>query len=89
MHELGVTKALYDMVIKAAKENEADKIREIYLVLGIKSGIEPECVDYYFSLLAEGSPAEGAKLIFSPAQEREFYIDRMEIEQEEEGDVIE
>ena len=85
MHELGVTKALYDTVVKAAQEHGAEKIREIYLVLGKRSGIEPECVDYYFSLLAEDSLAEGAKLIFTSAEDREFYIDRMEIEEPDES----
>ena len=82
MHELGVTKALYDTVVRSAAEHGASRIREIYLVLGKRSGIEPECVDYYFSLLAEDTIAEGAKLHFSPAEASEFYIDRMEIEED-------
>lgn len=83
MHELGVTKALFDMVIKAAKKNHAEKINDIYLVLGKRSGIEADCVSYYFRLLSEGTPAEKASLHFSPADSSEFYIDRMEIEEEE------
>ncbi len=83
MHELGVTKALFDTIMKAAEKNHAEKINDIYLVLGKKSGIEAECVEYYFSLLSEGTVAEKARLHFSPEEESAFYIDRMEIEEED------
>ncbi len=81
MHELGVTKALFDTVMQAAKEHNAKKINDIYLVLGKGTGIEADCVDYYFTLLAEDTLADAAKLHFLPGESADFYIDRMEIEE--------
>ena len=80
MHELSVTQALCDMVVKAAKENGAKKVTAIDIVLGEKSGYVPECIEQYFELLAEGTVAKKAALRFRSAANDEFYIDKMEIE---------
>ena len=83
MHELGVTKALFDTIMQSADDHNAEKINDIYLCLGRRSGIEAECVEYYFHLLAEGTCAEKAVLHFSSEESGAFYIDRMEIEENE------
>ncbi len=80
MHELSVTKALTDMIIKAAEENGAARVNFVDVVMGQRCGYESECIEMYFEMLAEGTIAEKAVLRFRSAEGREFYIDQMEIE---------
>lgn len=81
MHELSVTQALCDMVVKAAEESGAVKVNSVDIVLGRASGYEPECIEQYFELLAEQTLAEKAVLRFQSTEGREFYIDKIEIEE--------
>ena len=62
MHELAVTEHILDIALKAAKEQNAVRIRSIRLCLGPFAGIVPECVQMYLDVLAKGTPAEGAKI---------------------------
>lgn len=80
MHELSVTQALCDMVVKAAEEHGAAKVNAIEIVLGTKSGYVPECIAQYFELIADGTIAEKAALTFRSAAGNEFYIENIEIE---------
>lgn len=80
MHELSVTQALCDMIVKAAEENGAEKVNSVDIVLGKRSGYESECIEQYFELLADGTVAEKAALRFRSADGDEFYIDKIEIE---------
>ena len=60
MHELAVTEHILDIALKAAKEQNAVRIRAIRLCLGPFAGIVPECVQMYLDVLAKGTIAEGA-----------------------------
>ena len=60
MHELAVTEHILDIALKAAKEQNAVRIRSIRLCLGPFAGIVPECVQMYLDVLAKGTIAEGA-----------------------------
>jgi hydrogenase nickel incorporation protein HypA/HybF len=46
----------------AALSHGSQKINSVSLVVGESAGIIPESVQLYFDMIAEGSPAEGAKL---------------------------
>ena len=81
MHELSVTKALTDMILRSAKENGAARVNFVDVVMGKQCGYEPECIEMYFEMLSEGTLAEKAVLRFHSTPGREFYIDRMEIEE--------
>ncbi len=80
MHELSVTKALTDMIVRSATENRAEKVNFVDVVMGKQCGYEPECIEMYFEILSEGTLAEKAVLRFKSTEGREFYIDQMEIE---------
>ena len=62
MHELAVTEHILDIALKAAKEQNAVRIRAIRLRMGPFAGIVPECVQMYLDVLAKGTAAEGAKI---------------------------
>ena len=64
MHELAITKSLIELIEAEAKQQKFDRALEITLKIGEFSGIVPECMEEYFPLAAEGTVAEGAKLVF-------------------------
>lgn len=57
-----MTESLVDMVLREAKKHQANKITGVNLVIGELSGIEEECVKFYFDILTEDTPAYKAKL---------------------------
>jgi hydrogenase nickel incorporation protein HypA/HybF len=62
MHELSITQTLLDLVLEQAKENEAQRVEQIHLVIGEMTGVVDDCVRFYFELLSKGTVAEGAGL---------------------------
>jgi hydrogenase nickel incorporation protein HypA/HybF len=64
MHEYDVTKNMVEVAVREAKAAGSDKILEIRLVIGDLSSIIDESVSMYFDIIAEGTAAEGAKLVF-------------------------
>ena len=62
MHELSITQSILDYSLSEAKKHGGVKIREIRLLLGLFSGIVPECIQMYMDLLAEGTIAQGVKI---------------------------
>ena len=64
MHELAITKSIIDLVDGEAKKQGFKRALEIRLSLGEFSGIVPGYIEDFFPLVAEGTAAFGAKLIF-------------------------
>ena len=62
MHELGVTRSIFDIVIKHANDNNVRKVLTVYLKIGGLSDLENEWVQRYFDYLSRGTVAQGAKL---------------------------
>ncbi len=64
MHELAITKSIVQFARDEAEKRSAVRITALTVALGALSGMVPDCMEMYFALLAEGTPAEGAKLHF-------------------------
>jgi hydrogenase nickel incorporation protein HypA/HybF len=62
VHELGVTKNIFDIVIGHARTNSVQKVLTIHLRIGALSDLEDEWIQRYFDYLSRGSVAEGARL---------------------------
>jgi len=62
MHELGLTKELVDIVALKAAEAGATRILSLKLAIGALSGVEADAVEFCFTVVSKGTPAEGARL---------------------------
>ncbi len=65
MHELAVTESLLRTVEEEAKRYQAVKVSEIRITMGELNAFIPECIQEYFELMSEGTPEEGARLVFN------------------------
>jgi hydrogenase nickel incorporation protein HypA/HybF len=64
MHELAVTQSMLEIVLRHARQAGAPRVVEIQLVIGQLSSIVDDSVAFYWDMVAQGTPAEGARLIF-------------------------
>jgi hydrogenase nickel incorporation protein HypA/HybF len=63
MHELGLTAEMVDIVSAKAREAGAGRVTSITVSIGSLSGVEADAVEFCFSVVAKGTPAEGARLV--------------------------
>jgi hydrogenase nickel incorporation protein HypA/HybF len=62
MHELSVTQHILDIILRHAEG--AERITDVYLVIGELSSMVDDSVQFYWDMIAVGTPAEGAHLHF-------------------------
>jgi len=60
MHEIGITRNMFDLVSKEAGKAGAKTVRKVDLVIGEMTGAVADSVAFYFDLLSKGTIAEGA-----------------------------
>ena len=65
MHELAVTESILEIATQEAAARAASKVTDIYLSLGQLSSIVDESVQFYWDVISQGTPAEGAQLHFT------------------------
>jgi hydrogenase nickel incorporation protein HypA/HybF len=64
MHELSVTQSLLEIALRHGREAGAQRVTDLYLVIGEWSSIVDDSVQFYWDIVAQGTPAEGARLHF-------------------------
>ena len=62
MHELTATQNILSLVLAEARKVGAARVVRVFVKVGEWSTIEPDCVDFYFAVIAKGTAAEGAQL---------------------------
>lgn len=70
MHELSVTQALLDQVLRHAEAAQAQRVRTIHVSIGQLSTIVDDSVVFYWPIIAQDTIAVDARLVFAriPAQ---------------------
>lgn len=64
MHELAVAQHLLELAADHAARNAAAQVTDLYLVIGQLSSIVDESLQFYWTLIVEGTPCEGSVLHF-------------------------
>ncbi|MFC2149618.1 hydrogenase maturation nickel metallochaperone HypA [Candidatus Auribacterota bacterium] len=68
MHEYHIVGELVNQVLDTARNNDANKVTKVSLVMGELSGFEESSVRLYFQNLTEGTLIEGAELEIKPVK---------------------
>jgi hydrogenase nickel incorporation protein HypA/HybF len=64
VHELAVTQSLLGLALQHADKAGCRRITDLYIVVGQLSSMIDDCVQFYWDIISEGTPAERAKLHF-------------------------
>lgn len=64
MHELSVTQSLLEIAVRHGEQAGAQRITDLYLVIGQLSSIVDDSVSFYWDMISQGTIAEGATLHF-------------------------
>jgi len=62
MHELPITKSIFNSVVRKADEAGAKSVTRVVLEIGILRDFIPEMVQKYWDYISPGSIAEGSKI---------------------------
>ncbi len=62
MHEMAIAEALIEQVLELARQNNAEKVCEVEVSLGVMRLVVPEALEVAFAALAEGTIVQGATL---------------------------
>ncbi|MFY9189432.1 MAG: hydrogenase maturation nickel metallochaperone HypA [bacterium] len=63
MHELSVTAELLNTVLTEACRHGVRSVSRVTVVVGDLTGIDPQCLRYYFSVLSRGTVPDRAELV--------------------------
>lgn len=64
MHELPVTESILEITLRHAQEAGASRVTDLYLVIGQLSSIVDDSIQFYWDIISQDTPAQGAKLHF-------------------------
>jgi hydrogenase nickel incorporation protein HypA/HybF len=64
VHELPVTESILEIALRHGKQAGGERITHLHIVIGQLASIVDDSVQFYWDILARGTPAEGAQLHF-------------------------
>lgn len=64
MHELSIALSLLNLALKYASRADAQRITDLYLVIGDLSSVVDDSLQFHWDIIAENTPAQGARLHF-------------------------
>ncbi len=68
MHELPITRSLLGLALQHAENAGGGRITALNLEVGQLSGVIDRFIQFYWDIVAEGTPAEGATLNFEQVE---------------------
>ena len=70
MHELPASKSILEIILRHAEQAHAKRVTDVYIVIGKLATLMDDSIQFYWDIIAEGTPAQGARLHFKriPAQ---------------------
>jgi hydrogenase nickel incorporation protein HypA/HybF len=70
MHELPVSKSILEIILRHAEQAQAKRVTDVYIVIGQLATLMDDSIQFYWDIIAENTPAQGARLHFKriPAQ---------------------
>ena len=63
MHEVGISEELLAQLVALAAQHGWTRLRRVWVRMGLLSGVVPEALEFAFSAMSPGTPAEGAELV--------------------------
>jgi hydrogenase nickel incorporation protein HypA/HybF len=64
MHELAVTESILDIASRHGREAGANKVTDIYIVIGQISSVIDDSVKFYWDMICDDTICEGSNLHF-------------------------
>jgi hydrogenase nickel incorporation protein HypA/HybF len=64
MHELSVTENILDIAVRYARQNEAKRVTNLYLVIGRLASIVDDSVQFYWEIISRDTLCAGSTLHF-------------------------
>jgi hydrogenase nickel incorporation protein HypA/HybF len=65
MHELAITEQIAEIAIRHGEKNRAQKVTDLYLVIGELSTVIDDSVQFYWDLVTDQTICKGARLHFN------------------------
>jgi hydrogenase nickel incorporation protein HypA/HybF len=64
MHELAITENLLEIALRHAQTQNAQRITDLYLVIGKWSSFVDDSIQFYWDIISDGTIAHGSTLHF-------------------------
>lgn len=64
MHELPATQSILEIALRHAEKAGAKRITDIHVTIGELATLVDDSIQFYWDMIAEGTPARGANLHF-------------------------
>jgi hydrogenase nickel incorporation protein HypA/HybF len=63
MHEMALTESIVEIAVDAARQQGAEKVKQVFVEVGALSHVEPEALEFCFAAVSAGTIAEGSLLV--------------------------
>lgn len=80
MHEVKLVKELVEKALNIVKENQAKRVKKIFVKIGANFHLTPENFSHLFNEFSKATILEPAEIVISPAQEEGLILESLEME---------
>ena len=65
MHELALSESIVDLVVNCARQEHIVRVSRVVVEIGVAASVEPQALEFCFSITAEDTVAAGAELVIN------------------------